>query len=114
MNVNIKVPCTTQKSGHEIKTVSLFEIVYECEPERFKSLRLSKGSFPSNVVLDYKDHVVSFEQPFLSDLNDIDELVEWFELLNFDGSNQLKTNWFIWNKGTKKEVISRYIENIKK
>lgn len=83
--------------------LELFNVTYDVGDNRFKSLRLSKGHYPINAVLDYEDDIVEIREDFIVDSGDILKVNEYRTQLKTSIVNDvevLKENWFCWNKGT--------------
>lgn len=90
--------------NNESQILELFNVCYEVQPDRFKSLRLSHGHYPDNVMLDYEDQEVEIRDDFIVDPEDLkSELKEHRRFLKTEVVNDiqvLKENWFCWKKGT--------------
>lgn len=108
MKINIHV-------DNQIKTVELFQVTYETQPDRFKSLRISKGTYPSNALLDYKDASAVIEKDFVVDEASFDEALSLLSndlFIDFNDTLVLKNNWFCFEKGTLKSEIDTFFQMI--
>jgi hypothetical protein len=62
--------------------LELFNITFEVSEDRFKSLRLSHGSYPDIAILDYKDQVVEIRDDFIVNKEDVlTEMKEHFKYI---------------------------------
>ncbi|MBM25454.1 MAG: hypothetical protein CL760_07205 [Chloroflexi bacterium] len=97
------------------KIVDLFEITYECSPDRFKSLRLSNGAFPDNVILDYKDQSVTIPKDFLAG-SENEDIVDFLEhanqFLSLETGSVLTKNWFCYPKGHSLSDLMFFVQGL--
>lgn len=102
--------------GDTSKIVELFQVTFECAPDRFKSLRLSEGAFPDYVELDFKDEVPVFKEDFLvnknEDLQTIKNMFANVKVTESDGGRYLKENWFCFPSGTPILEVVDFIDRL--
>lgn len=102
--------------NYERQTVQLFEITFEEKEDRFKSLRLSKGTYPDNVDLDYKDQSVDFKSDFLANpKEDYETLQEFYASLMWktvEDEEVLDSNWFCFKKGTPRKEVAFFMQTL--
>lgn len=98
-------------------TVELFNITYECSKERFRSLRASKGSFPSWAILDIEDLDVEIKNDFYietdehkSEIIEMSKQIVTIENENFE--KVLEDNWFCFDAGQPLSVVEEFIQII--
>ena len=100
----------------EEKIVELFQVTYECAPERFKSLRISEGSYPTGLNLDFEDEIAIIKDDFLvdlkSDIQSLKDMMVNIETTNKDGQSTIKNNWFHFPAGTLILDVVNWIDDI--
>lgn len=97
--------------------VELYEVTYEYKPDQFKSLRLSNGTYPDFVDLDYKDNVPKILPDFFVSGNDISELFDMFSKVKTKEDSSTKgvvidENWMCFQKGTPVIYIQMFLKNL--
>ena len=95
-------------------TIEPYQICYEVYPNRFKSLRLSSGQYPSIEKLDYNDKEIKIKEDFLDEMNksELKELLEILRIVELKNDDTLKNNWFGFKEDEKFDNIYQYIQKL--
>ncbi len=96
--------------NNESIVVDLFEVTYEDEEDRFKSLRLSKGTYPKHKNLDFKNEIPEIKNDFYLNEDGYIEVLEMSKFLKYDSDNKLINNWFCFKEGTERKDIAFFLQ----